>query len=107
MGKHIGKVYKHSQSQISTSPLKAPVSSYSESQTSSAIELTTTYVPSARNKHQNNFVYNFQNTIQNDSTITNNDKMQYCEKQKNITIFQPFKHLIVIQNLFLPHPQVD
>ena len=79
MGKDIGKIYKHSQSQLSTSSLKAPVSSSSEPQTSSAIELTTTSVPSATDKHQNNYVLYSQNTIQNDATITNNDDIQSCE----------------------------
>ena len=50
MGKYIGRIYEYSQSQISTLSLKAPVSSSSDPQTSSAIELTTTYVPSVRNK---------------------------------------------------------
>ena len=48
MGKDIGKIYKYSQSQISTFSLKAPVSSSSDPQTSSDIELTATYVPSIR-----------------------------------------------------------
>ena len=54
MGKDIGQIYKHSQSQLSTSSLKAPVSSSSEPQTSSAIELTTTSVASETDKHQKN-----------------------------------------------------
>ena len=73
MAKDIGKNYKHSQSQLSTSSLKAPVSSSSDPLTSSAIELTTTSVPSVRDKNQNNYVLYYQNTIQNDASITNND----------------------------------
>ena len=88
MGKDIGRIYKHSQYQLSTSSLKAPVSSSSEPQTSSAIELTTTSVPSATDKHQNNYVLYSQNTIQNDATITNNDDIQSCEtaKKQNYSI---------------------
>ena len=52
MGKDIGQIYKCSQSQISTSSLKAPFSSSSDPQISSAIELTTTSVPSVRNKNK-------------------------------------------------------
>ena len=54
MGKDIGLIYKHIQSQLSTLSLKALVSSYLEPQTSSAIELKTTSVPSATEKNQNN-----------------------------------------------------
>ena len=46
MGKDIGQIYKYSQSQLSTLSLKVPVISYSDPQTPSAIELTTTSVPS-------------------------------------------------------------
>ena len=70
--------------------LNAPVSSSSEFKTSSDIKLTTTDVPFARDKHQNNSVFNSQNTIQNDETITNNDDIQSCETQKIIT-FQQFQ----------------
>ena len=75
MVKDIGKFYNHSQYQLSTSSLKAPVSLSSEPQTSSVIELTTTSVPSAKYKHQNNSVLYSQNIIQNDTTITNNDNI--------------------------------
>ena len=50
----MGRVHKHSQYQLSTLSLKAPASLSSEPQTSSAIKLTTTSVPSASEKHQNN-----------------------------------------------------
>ena len=43
MGKDIGRIYKYSQSQLSTSSLKAPVSLSSEPRTSSDIKLTTTF----------------------------------------------------------------
>ena len=79
MGKYIGRIYKHSQSQLSTLSLKTPVSSSSEPQTSSAIELTTTSVPFVIDKHQNNYVLYSQNTIQNDATIANNEDIQSCE----------------------------
>ena len=83
MGKDIGQIYNHSQSKISTSSLKTPVSSSSEYQTSSAIELTTTSVPSVTEKNQNNSVLYSQNTIHNYATIIENDDMQYCETVKN------------------------
>ena len=81
MGKVIGRIYKLSQYQLSTSSLKSPVSSSSETQTSSAIELITTSVPYATDKHQNNYVLYSQNTIENDETITNNDDIQSFETQ--------------------------
>ena len=52
MGKEIRRIYKHSQSQISTSSLKEPVSLSSEPQKSSTIELTAMSVPSATYKHK-------------------------------------------------------
>ena len=107
MGKDIGQIYKHSQFQLSTFSLKAPISSSPESQTSSAIELTTTSVPSEIEKHQNNSVLYYQNIIQSDATITNNYGIQSCGTKKKIIAFQPFQHLIIIHNVFLPHPQVD
>ena len=107
MGKDIGWIYKHSQPQLSTLSLKAPVSSSSEPQTSSDIELTTTSVLSETEKYQNNYVLYSQNTIQNDATITTNDKIQSFETPKQIMPFQPFQHLIIICNVLLPHPQVD
>ena len=76
MGKDIGRIYKYSQSQLSTFSLKAPVSSYSETQTSSAIELKTTSVSYVTDKNQNNYVLYSQNTIHNDVSITNNDNIQ-------------------------------
>ena len=79
MGKNFGQIYKRSQYQLSTLSLKAPVSSSSEPQTSSAIELKTTSFPSETYKHQNNYVFNSQNTIHNDATITNNDNIKSCE----------------------------
>ena len=88
MGKDIGKIYKHSQSQLSTLSIKAPVSSYSEPQTSSNIKLTTTSVPYIIDKHQNNSVLCSQNTTQNYATITNNDDIQSCETF--LKKYQPF-----------------
>ena len=44
------RIYKHSQSQLSTLSLKAPVSLSSGPQTSSAIELTTTSLTSVTEK---------------------------------------------------------
>ena len=56
MKKYIERIYKHSQYRLSTLSLKTPVSSFSKSQTSLAIELTTSSVPYATEKHQNNHV---------------------------------------------------
>ena len=52
MVKDIGKIYKHSQYQLSTLSIKAPVSSSSEPQKYSSIKLTTTSVPYITDKHQ-------------------------------------------------------
>ena len=80
MGKDIVKNYKYSQSQLSTFSLKANVGSSSDPQTSPDIEITTKSVPSVRDKNQNNYVMCSQNTIQNYSSITNNDSIQSREK---------------------------
>ena len=82
MGKDIERIYKHSQSQLSTSSIKAPVISSSEPQNVFAIRITTTSVPYMTDKHQNNYVLCSQNTTQNDVTITKNDDIQSCETQK-------------------------
>ena len=97
------KNYKHGQSQLSALSLTAPVSSSSDPKTSSAIGLTTTSVPSVTDKNQNNSVFYFQNTIQNDATITNNDKIQSCETAKKqnysiTTISTPNHHTQPIAN---------
>ena len=88
MGKDIGQIYKHSQYQFSTLLLKTPVSSSSEPQPSSYIELTTMFVPSETDKHQDNSVLCSQNTIHNDATITNNSDIQSYEtpKKQNYSI---------------------
>ena len=82
MGKDIGRIYKHSQSQLLTLSLKTPVSSSSESQTNSAIKLTTTSVPPVTDKNQNNYFLYSQNTIHIDATITNNDNIYFCETER-------------------------
>ena len=86
--KPLDEIKKYSQSQISTSSLKAPVSSSSAPQSSLAIELTTMSVPSVRYKNQNNYVLCSQNTIHNDVSITNNDDIQSIEtaRKKNYSI---------------------
>ena len=106
MGKDIRQIYKYSQSQLSTSSLKAPVSSSSDPQTSSAIELLTTPVPSVKDKNQNDSVLYSQNTIQNVVRIKNNDNIHSCETQKTIISFQPLLPLIIMHNVLLPHPKV-
>ena len=80
MGKYIGRIYKHGQSQLSNLSLKVPVCPYLASQASFSIELTRTYVPSVRDKNQNNSVLGSKNSIHNDASITNNDNIQSCEK---------------------------
>ena len=75
MGKETGRIYKYSQSQLSTFALKAPVSSCSDPQTLSAIESTTKSVPSVKDKNKNNYILYYQNTIQNYGSITNNDNI--------------------------------
>ena len=107
MGKDTGQIYKYSQSQLSSFSLKEPVSSSSDPQTPSDIELTTTSVPSVRDKIQNNYVLYSKNTIHNVASITNNDDIQYCETAKKFIAFQPFQHLIIIHNVLLLHTQVD
>ena len=105
-GKDIGRIYKHIQSQFSTLQLKALARSSSASQTSSSIELTTTYVPSVRDKKQNNYVLCYQNSIQNDVSITNKDYIQYCDTERNkIIALQPLQTIIIMHNTFLPYPQ--
>ena len=88
MGNGIGRICKNSNSQLSTYSLKAPVSLYSDPQTSSDIELTTTPVPSVTEKNQNNSVLYSQNNIHNDPNITKNEDIQSCEtaKKQNYSI---------------------
>ena len=97
MEKSIRNFYKYGQSQLSTLSLKAPVISSSYPQTSSAIELTTKSFPSITDKHQNNYVLCSQNTIQNDATITENDKLHSCDTARKqsysiLTISTPNHH---------------
>ena len=54
MGKDIERIYKQSESQISTLSINANVGSYSEPQTSPAIKLTTMYIPCITYKHLKN-----------------------------------------------------
>ena len=73
MGQGIGQIYKNSQSQLLNPSFKAHFCSSSADQASPAIKLTTTSVPSVRDKNHNNYVLCSPNTIQNDARITNND----------------------------------
>ena len=82
MGKDIGRIYKYGQSQLSTFPLKAPVSTSSDTPKLSAIELTTTSVSSIGDENKNNYVLYSQNTIQNYARITNNDDIRSCETSR-------------------------
>ena len=88
MGKDIGKFYEHSQSQISTLPIKASFISSLASQTLSSIELTITSVPSVRDKNQTNSVLRSKNFIQNGLSIINKNEIQSCEtvRKENYSI---------------------
>ena len=88
MGKDIGKIHRHSQSQLSTSSFKAHFRSSSASQISLSIKLTTTFVPSVREKKAENYVFCSQNSIHNDVSITNNDDIQ--ARKKNYIIIKNF-----------------
>ena len=79
MVKDVGQVYKHGQYQLSTLSFKAPFRSSTASQTLSSIKLTTTSVPSVRDKNQNHYILCSQNTIQNHVRIKNNDNIHFCE----------------------------
>ena len=58
MGKDIDRIYKHGQSQLSTTSIKEPVMSSSVSQTSLSIELTINSVSSIIDKkNQFRFVF--------------------------------------------------
>ena len=76
MGKDIGKIYKHSQYQLSNPSIKEPVVSSSDSQTSTSIKLTITSVSSDIDKKQTNSILCSQNTTQNDLNITNNEDVK-------------------------------
>ena len=56
MGRDIGRIYKHGQSQISNPEIKESVPLSLASYSSSSIELTITSVPSVRDKNQTNSV---------------------------------------------------
>ena len=95
MGKDIERIYKHSHSKLSTLSLKAPVISSSYSQTSPDTELSTMSVPSVRDKNKNNSVLCYQNTIQNDVSIKNNDDIQSCDT--------PIKKMYIITTTSTPN----
>ena len=84
--------------------LKAPVILSSDPQISSAIELTTTSVPPVRDKNLNNYVLYSQNTIHNDSSITNNYNIQsFDTARKKIiipTISTPNHHTELVATIF-------
>ena len=63
MGKAIGRIDKHGQSQVSTQSIKEPVLSCSAYETSSSTVLTKTLVSSDIDKEQTNSVLCSQNTI--------------------------------------------
>ena len=88
MGQDIGQIYKHSQSQLSTSLFKAPVCSSLASHTSSSIESTTASIPSVGDKKHNNYFLCSQNFIHNYVRIANNDNIPSCEtaRQQNYSI---------------------
>ena len=73
MGKEIDSIYKYSQSQLSTPPIKEPVFASSASQTPSSIKLTIACVSSIIDKEQTDYVFCSQNTTQDYLNITNNN----------------------------------
>ena len=106
MGKDIGQIYKHSQSQLSTLSIKESISSSSASQTSSSIELTTTSVTSVDEKKQNNYALCYQHSIHKYVSITNNNNIKSCGTERKNLAFQPLQLLIIMNKVLLPHPQV-
>ena len=107
MGKEIGRISKHGQSQLSTFSPKTPVSSSYYHQTSSDIELTTMYVPSVRDKHQNNsvFIPKIPSRMMPPSQTMMTYSLVINPKNKIISL-QPFQHPIIIFNVLLPHNKV-
>ena len=108
MGKDIKRIYKHGQSKISTLSPKTPVSSSSEPQTSSAIELKITSVPYVTYKHQKILfcIPKIPSIMMQPSQIMRTYSL-VRQQENNIIELQPFQHLIIINNILLPHPQVD
>ena len=107
MGKDIEQIYKYSQSQLSTLSLKAPVSSSSDPQTSSAIELTTTSIHYFRDKIKTIMFYipKIPSRMMQASQIMTTHSLVRQQENKIIEV-QSFQHLISTHNIFLPHPQV-
>ena len=107
MIKYIGQIYTHCQSQLSTFSLKTSVSSYSEPQKLSAIELTKMSVPSVTDKHQKVLVCIPKirpRMMQPPQTMTTYSLVGHPKNK--IISFQPFQNLIIIHKELLPHPQV-
>ena len=102
MGKDIGKFYKYGQSQLSTLSLKAPVSSSSASQKSSAIESITTSVPSVREKTKTILfcVPKIPSRMMLASQITTTYSL-VREQESKIIAFQPLQTLIIMHNVLL------
>ena len=104
MGKDSRQIYRHSQSQLSTTSIKTHILSFLYYQTSTSIELTTTFVPSVIDKTQTNYVLCSKNSIHNYVSITNNDNMRSYETQrKKIIALQPLQLQIILHKVFLPH----
>ena len=87
MGKDIELIYKYGQSQLSTSYLKAPVSSTLDTQTPKAIGLTTLSVLSVRNKNQCSVFPKYHPEW---CKHKNYDDIQSCEIAKQIIASGPF-----------------
>ena len=87
MGKDIVQIYKYNQYQHSTTSIKTPVISFSDSQTSSSIELTITSVPYGIDKNKPILFYVPKILSRMILSITNNDDIQSCVTQrKNYSI---------------------
>ena len=106
MGKDIGRIYKHSQPQLTTHSFKEPVLESLASQTSSSIKLTTASVPSVRDKKQNNSILCSENSTHNDLSIKNNDNIQYCETKRKQLSFQSLQLHLIMHNVLLPRQKV-
>ena len=102
-----GQIYKYNQYQLSNLSVKTPVISSSDTQTSSAIELTTASFPSIRDKNKKIMfcIPKIPSRMMQASQIMTTYSLARRKKNK-IIAFQPFQHLIIINNVLLPHPKL-
>ena len=89
MGKEIDHSFKYNQSKISTPTLKKHVLSSSAAHTSSASNLTWTFISSQLDNEKIT-------TIKNNKNNSNTDDIHsYVTRQKKITVFMPHLHPLV------------